>query len=93
MMTTYKSMTREDYNRKWLKGEVDQSFLEVRDHNGVYVVNLECSSEDCTNIHVQVYSGVTHRNTHSLFQDTVCIACLTPCPIRVTDALPVGKSK
>ena len=83
-------MTREEYNSTWLDGLVDQDYLVVRTYNGVTIVNLECSRKGCRSMHVQVYSNITHNNTYSLFQDSVCSICLASTPIRVTTRIPVG---
>jgi len=76
-----KTMTREAYNKAYIKGEVDESFLEIREGN---LINLEC---DCCGAHCQPEDTPLKHNCYSTYQDSVCGTCLKPWPIRTSKRL------
>ena len=79
-----KTITREEYNKKYLNGHLDESHINVRSNN---LVNLECS--EC-GAHCQLLPDPLRQNCYSKFQDSVCSVCLTPCGIRTRQRLDNG---
>lgn len=76
-----KTMTREEYNKKYLNGDVDETILTVRNNN---LVNLECS--EC-GAHCQLLPVPLKRNCYSKYQESVCSVCLIPCGVRTRKRL------
>lgn len=72
-MVTYKSLTVMEFNKSFLKGDVDDSFVEKRDKN---LINLTCN---LCGSHVQQQDentfGVITKNCSSFLWLTICNCC------------------
>ena len=80
---TKDALTRSAYNQKFISGQIDQTFLELRDCN---IINLECDNEFCRG-HIQLVSEDLMENCYSSYQMSVCAICLDSAGVRVQNQI------